>query len=344
MNPPVTAQRLRLAVVGDVMLGRLVNGFLAAKPPEWFWGTALPLLQGADAVLANLECALTAHDMPWARSPKVFHFRADPAAVEVLKAGNVRFVSLANNHVLDFETQGLIDTLDLLDRAGIHHAGAGRDLAAARAPAMLSLGGQKLGVLAVTDNQPDFAAGPETPGTHYARLGVDPALPVEVRDAAAKLRAAGADIVVLTAHWGPNMVTDPPPHFRAFARDLADDGSIDLFWGHSAHVFQGVEARGRSLILYDCGDFIDDYAVDPWLHNDWSFIFLLDIAAGRIERLGLVPVVLTLAQVNLAEGSRAAEICTRMQAAAARLGTELTPTPEGLELVLGESQSEASSR
>ncbi len=344
MNPPMTGQRLHLAVVGDVMLGRLVNGFLAAKPPEWFWGTALPLLQGADAVLANLECAVTAYDTPWTRSAKVFHFRADPAAVEVLKAGNVRFVSLANNHVLDFEVQGLLDTLVHLDRAGISHAGAGRDLAAAKAPAMLCLGGRKVGVIAITDNQPDFAAGPERPGTRYARLGADAAVPAEIRSAAAALRGAGADVVVLTAHWGPNMVTDPPPHFQAFARDLADDGSIDLFWGHSAHVFQGVEARGKGLILYDSGDFIDDYAVDPWLHNDWSFIFLVDIAAGRIQRLVLVPVVLTLAQVNLAEGTQAAEICARMQAAAARLGTELAPTPQGLELVLAEPQSGVSSR
>lgn len=339
----MTAQRLRLAVVGDVMLGRLVNDFLAARPPAWFWGSALPLLQGADAVLTNLECAVTRHEEPWARSPKVFHFRADPAAVDVLKAGNVRFVSLANNHVLDFETQGLLDTLNLLDRAGIRHAGAGRDLAAAKSPAMFSLGGACLGVLAVTDNQPDFAAGPQTPGTFYGRLGKDTGLTADLCEAAVDLRSAGADVVVLTAHWGPNMVTDPPPHFQAFARELADEGGIDLFWGHSAHVFQGVEARGEGLILYDTGDFIDDYAVDPGLHNDWSFIFLIDIAEGRIERLGLVPVILTLAQVNLAEGTLADRICARMQAAAARLGTELAPAPEGLELILA-PQSEASSR
>ncbi|GAB4355856.1 MAG: hypothetical protein Kow00114_06470 [Kiloniellaceae bacterium] len=113
----MTDARIRLAVVGDVMLGRLVNDFLAARPPQWFWGSALPLLQGADAVLANLECAVTRHQAPWARTEKVFHLRADPAAVEVLRAGNVRFVSLANNHVLDFETAGLRDTLDHLDRS-----------------------------------------------------------------------------------------------------------------------------------------------------------------------------------------------------------------------------------
>jgi poly-gamma-glutamate synthesis protein (capsule biosynthesis protein) len=130
------------------------------------------------------------------------------------------------------------------------------------------------------------------------------------------------------------MVSAPPPAFRAFARGLADDGTVDLFWGHSAHVFQGVERRGSGVILYDTGDFLDDYRTDPRLRNDWSFIFLIDLEGRRLARLRLVPVTLKLAQVNLAEGADAAGICLRMQAAAAQLGTRLTPTAEGLELPL----------
>ena len=120
------------------------------------------------------------------------------------------------------------------------------------------------------------------------------------------------------------------------SRGLADDGTVDLFWGHSAHVFQGVERRGSGLILYDTGDFLDDYQTDARLRNDWSFIFLIDLEGGRLARLRLVlvPVTLKLAQVNLAEGADAAGICLRMQAAAAQLGTRLTPTAEGLELPL----------
>jgi poly-gamma-glutamate synthesis protein (capsule biosynthesis protein) len=325
---------VRLGVVGDVMLGRLVNDFLATRPPEWCWGTALPLLRSADAVLANLECVLTDHLVPWTRTPKVFHFRANPAAVAVLRAGNVKFVSLANNHVLDYEEQGLLDTVRHLDGAAILHAGAGRDLAAARAPALLDLGPVILGILAITDNEPAFAAGPDSPGTCYHRIAEDADVAQELRARAAALRRAGADLVVLSAHWGPNMVSAPPPAFRAFARGLADDGTVDLFWGHSAHVFQGVERRGSGVILYDTGDFLDDYRTDPRLRNDWSFIFLIDLEGRRLARLRLVPVTLKLAQVNLAEGADAAAICLRMQAAAAQLGTRLTPTAEGLELPL----------
>ena len=327
----MTPRHCRLAIVGDVMLGRLVNDFYGTRPPAWFWGTTLPVLQRADAVFANLECAITASQATWARYPKVFHFRAEPAAVAVLQAAGIDCVSLANNHVLDFEVEGLKDTLDQLDRGGIRHAGAGLDLAAARAPVLLAAGGLKIGLLSVTDNEPGFAAAENSPGTFYGRLGEDEAIAAQLESLAAALRRDGADLVVLAAHWGPNMVTEPPPHFQAFARRLVDGGAVDLFWGHSAHVFQGVEPRRGGLILYDTGDFLDDYAVDPWLRNDWSFIFQVDLAERRIARLTLIPVVLTLAQVNLAEGADAAEICARMQAAAARLGTRLSPTAEGLE-------------
>lgn len=326
----MTSQHCRLALVGDVMLGRLVNDFYGTRSPASFWGTALPVLQRADAVLANLECAITASRTPWVRYPKVFHFRAEPAAIEVLQAAGIDCVSLANNHVLDFEVQGLEDTLSHLDRAGIRHAGAGLDLAAAQAPALLEVGGLTIGLLSVTDNEPGFAATAHSPGTFYGRLGKDEAIAAQLESLAAGLRRDGVDLVVLAAHWGPNMVTEPPPHFQAFARRLVDSGAIDLFWGHSAHVFQGVESRPGGLILYDTGDFLDDYAVDPWLRNDWSFIFQVDVAQRRIARLTLIPVVLTLAQVNLAEGETAAEICARMQAAAARFGTRLSPSAEGL--------------
>src|SRR5215211_2756405 len=99
-----------LALVGDVMLGRGVAEEIARRPPESFWGDALPLLRQANLVVAGLECAITSHSIPWTRTPKVFHFRAPPEAVEVLRAAGVGMVSLANNHTLDFEVEGLLDT------------------------------------------------------------------------------------------------------------------------------------------------------------------------------------------------------------------------------------------
>ncbi|HBY94419.1 MAG TPA: poly-gamma-glutamate biosynthesis protein, partial [Chloroflexi bacterium] len=102
--------RMILALVGDVMLGRGVAMEIERRPPESFWGDTLPMLRGADLVIGGLECAITTHRIPWTRTPKVFHFRAPPKAVDVLLASGIRCVPLANNHTLDFEEQGLLDT------------------------------------------------------------------------------------------------------------------------------------------------------------------------------------------------------------------------------------------
>jgi poly-gamma-glutamate synthesis protein (capsule biosynthesis protein) len=326
-----------LAVVGDVMLGRGVSAEIRRRPPESFWGTTLPVLQAADAVFANLECAITRHGRRWSRTPKVFHFQAIPEAIAVLRAGNVRAVSLANNHVLDFETEGLLDTLRLLDQAGITHAGAGRNLEEASRPALLEVGGITLALLSATDNEPPFAAGPEQPGVWYLDLGADPAAVQDLVRGARAARQVGGQLVVVALHWGPNMVEYPPQVFRRAARRLIE--TADLVWGHSAHVFQGVERVGSRLVLYDTGDFVDDYVVDPDLRNDWSFIFLLDVEGTRIVRLRLLPVRLRYAQVDLATGEEARAICDRMIARSAPFDTCFARSGEGLELVLNPGET-----
>jgi poly-gamma-glutamate synthesis protein (capsule biosynthesis protein) len=319
-----------LALVGDVMLGRGVAEEIGRRPPESCWGTALPLLTRADAVIANLECALTDHPRPWSRTEKVFHFRAPPEAVAVLRAGNVRCVSLANNHTLDFERTGLLDTVRHLDAAGIAHAGAGRDLAAARAPAILAVAGLKLALVSATDNEPAFAATQTEPGTFYLDLEHDPGAAATLCAALAGATPV-AQVSLVSLHWGPNMVTEPPGAFRRLARAALDFATV--VHGHSAHCFQGVEERGGRFILYDTGDFLDDYAVDPSLRNDWSFVFVLELTGGGvIERLQLVPVRLTYAQVNLARGAELREICRCMSRRAAAVGTTFVETADGLEL------------
>lgn len=327
---------ITLAFLGDIMLGRLVNKFYGKQAPDVFWGSAWPILTKADAVIANLECAITTHKQQWRRTPKVFYFGADPAAIQVLRAGNVRYVSLANNHILDFEERGLFDTLSYLDQARIAHAGAGRNLAEAMQPALLTVakgtpGEIKVGILSLTDNEPPFAARPDKPGTWHTPINAERETLAPIRERIAHLKENNAGLVILSAHWGPNMIQHPPPHFQDFATAVADMG-VNIFHGHSAHLFQGVAVRNKNLILYDTGDFIDDYAVDPVLRNDWSFIFLVQADNAGLIGLEMLPVRLTLAQVNLATGAEFEAICHRMKKLSAALGTALENTSRGLEL------------
>jgi len=306
-----------LALTGDVMLGRGVNEKLRVARPEEPWGDLLPLLDSADLRIINLECAITEHRQPWSRTPKVFHFRADPRALEVLEAAHIDACSLANNHTLDFEEWGLLDTLAHLEAAGIRYAGAGRDGREAARPALLEGG---VALVAFTDNEPPFAAGPGKPGTNYLPVSVEPEVLHQVREAIGAAREAGARTVVFSNHWGPNMVERPREVFRRFARAVVDLGA-DVYYGHSAHVFQGVEVYRGKPILYDTGDFIDDYAVDPRLRNDRSFLFRVSVEDGALERLELFPVILPYARVELARGTEREAILDRMVSLSAELGT-----------------------
>ncbi len=255
---------------------------------------------------------------------KTYTFRADPVALEGLVESGFDAVSLANNHTLDFEEQGLLDTLTHLDAAGIQHAGAGRNLDEARRPALLTPGPDRprVALVAFTDNEPSFAAGPNRPGTAYLPVSLEPGGLETVEASIAAARDAGAEVVIFSNHWGPNMIERPSTLHRQFAHAVAERG-VDIYFGHSAHLTQGVELYRDTLILYDTGDFIDDYAVDPFLRNDWSFLFLVSLEGRRVCRLELEPVELHYARVCRAVGHSREANLTRMENLSRELGTHL---------------------
>lgn len=289
-----------LAIAGDVMLGRIVDTTMATRGPREPWGDMLGTLSSADALLINLECALTNHREEWTDASgrrKTFYFRSDPAtASECLRAANVTCASLANNHAGDYGARGLLDTVATLDAAGILHAGAGSTIAEASRPAMVLLGDQRCAVVAFADHPEGWAADEHSPGINWLPEVGSPAAIDRVSEAIAGVRGA-ADLVICSLHWGPNMRAVPTMAFRSFAHAVIDAGA-DILFGHSAHVVQGVEIYAGKPILYDTGDFVDDYAVDPALTNDLSALFLLRVTDGRVARAELVPVEIARCQVN----------------------------------------------
>ncbi len=120
MNQPVT-----LAMTGDVMLGRAVDEALLRFGPAHPWGDLRLVLNEADLTIVNLECVIARGGEPWSRWPKAFHFRADPVAVRALQLAGIDCVTLANNHVLDYEEEALLEMLELLRQAGIAFAAPG---------------------------------------------------------------------------------------------------------------------------------------------------------------------------------------------------------------------------
>ena len=302
-----------LALAGDTMLGRKVAEAVDRDGPEsLFADEVIALTRSADLFVLNLECCISTRGSPWPDPRKPFFFRAPPAATEVLTQLGVDCVTLANNHALDFGEVALLDTLTHLAEAGIAWVGAGQTVEEAWAPAILEANGLRVGVIGSSDHPSDFAAGPETPGIAYVdlRRGLD-----WLPEAIARLEA---DIVLVTPHWGPNMNPEPLPYVRRAAAALREAGAA-LVAGHSAHVFQGIEPG----VLYDLGDFVDDYAVDAKRRNDLALLFFATLDEQGPRRVEAVPLKLEYCHTRLADGEDADWIRRRLRTACAALGTDV---------------------
>jgi poly-gamma-glutamate synthesis protein (capsule biosynthesis protein) len=323
----------RIGFTGDVMLGRNVDDRWREGPSTGIWGSTLDRLQTLDGLFVNLECCLSTRGLR--RPARTYYFRADPGwAVPALDAGGVTWAGLANNHLLDYGSVALADTLDHLSDGGIARSGAGPDLSTAIDPAIVDVDGITIAVLAFTDQSQSYSAGADSPGTAYGRLDwTNRRTRRLVTEAMDRARAADPDLLVASLHWGPNWVTEPSQTQRRFAHWLVDRG-VDLVHGHSAHVIQGVEVyRGRPII-YDAGDFVDDYAVKPDLHNDRSFLFELHVDRGQADALRLVPVEIENSTVQLASDQASEWLRDRMRTLSAPFETTLVREGAGLRIPL----------
>jgi poly-gamma-glutamate synthesis protein (capsule biosynthesis protein) len=327
------------------MLGRGVAEALeVVRPPALFSEGVVEALQDADLFVLNLECCVSRRGSSWPAPGKPFFFRAPPKALEALLHLGVDCVTLANNHALDFGYEALLDTFDYLDAAAIRWVGAGPDLERARRPVVLEAEGFRLKVVAATDHPRDFSATVDRPGVAYADLqagvpawlkealtaeALESGAPVGIRPetnspagapgarAGTGQRPDAVRAVLLTPHWGPNMTQTPPPYVQRAAAELRADAT--LIAGHSAHVFQGVQGN----VLYDLGDFLDDYALDPVRRNDLGLLFLVTLDATGPLRLEAVPLKLEFCHTRVARGQEADWIRRRFRAACAAFGTSV---------------------
>jgi len=313
-----------IALLGDVMLGRVVAERLARASAAELWCEELrELLRGCDALVCNLECCISERGHPTERiRGKPFFFRAPPVAVESLEAIGATIATLANNHALDFETQALVDTLDHLTDAGIGTCGAGLARDQARAGQIVQAGETTVGIVACSDHPAEYAAGEREPGIAYAPLedGVPDWLSAELR----RLRER-CEQVLAFPHWGPNMTSRPARWQPRVAEQLLGAGAT-IVAGHSSHVFHGVALEPGGPILYDLGDAIDDYRVDPKLRNDRGICAIW--RPGQTPEVELIGLRLHLAHTEIASGEDAEWLARRIERACRKLGTTVERTAE----------------
>ena len=260
----------------------------------YIWGEALETLDDrATPLIVNLETAVTRSSLPW---PKAINYRMNPENLRCLTAAGVDCCVLANNHVLDWSEPGLIETLDALDAAGIATAGAGRDRDEAVAPAVLELGGGGrilvyAAARASSGVPPEWAAGSSRPGVSYLKEA-DSVGTARFTARIAHDKRQG-DIVVCSIHWGPNWGYQIDAGDRRLAHALIDAGA-DIIHGHSSHHPKAIEVYRGRLILYGCGDFLNDYegiGQHGSFRSDLAVLYVpvVERDTGALAALELVP-------------------------------------------------------
>lgn len=274
----------------------------------WPWGDALPVIDSMAPVVRviNLETSVTRSGTFSAGKP--VHYRMSPANLPCVTAVRPDACALANNHVLDFGRQGLADTLGWLAGAGLRTAGAGRDIAEARRPAAIPLpGGGRALVFscgaASSGIPPDWAAGAERSGVYL--LPSPPSagqLTAQVREA-----KQSGDLALVSVHWGPNWGYEVSRDEVRVAHALIDAGA-DLIHGHSSHHPRPVEVYRGKLILYGCGDCINDYegiSGHEEFRGDLRLLYFASLAAGTGELENLVMVPMRVRKMRLQQASQA---------------------------------------
>lgn len=357
---------IRLFLCGDVMTGRGIDQVLrhpcdpalhevyvqtavdyvrfaeAANGPiprgvdaSYVWGAALSELSRMrpDVRIVNLETSITRSDKyVW----KGINYRMSPENAACLTAAAIDCCVLGNNHVLDWGGNGLLDTLETLERLKIKTAGAGRNAEDAAAPAEFDTASKGriliFSFASTTSGTPrNWAARSGCAGINLLS-GISAASASRIADEIANRRRPG-DLIVVSVHWGPNWGYEIPQEQREFAHALVDKAGVSIVHGHSSHHPKAIEIYRNRLILYGCGDFLNDYeGISGYegYRNDLVLMYFADIeGAGDISAVEIVP--LRIRKFQLIRPSHQ-DICwmqDRLDGECRKFGGSIAAAPDG---------------
>ncbi len=311
--PPRIYESYMKSATGYVTLAEQKNGPIP-RPVDfsYIWGDALAELDrmAPDARVINLETAVTKSED---YEDKGINYRMHPDNIQCITAARIDCCSLANNHVLDWSCPGLIETLDTLKKAGLKNSGAGRNLREAESPAVLDIAGK--GRVLV------FSSGSETSGIplSWAATESRPGLNLlrdfsskkvlSVKEQIGRIKRSG-DIAIASFHWGGNWGYEVPEVHREFAHRLIDEADVDVIHGHSSHHVKGIEVYNGKLIIYGCGDFLNDYegiSGFEYYRSELGLMYFAtaDASGGRLVSLQMIPTNIKRFRVNRASGEDA---------------------------------------
>lgn len=336
-SEPTLYEPYMTSAVGYVELAERASGPIPCPANfSYLWGDALAEFEARspDRRIINLETSVTTSAEAL---PKGINYRMHPGNVPCLLAADIDGCVLANNHLLDWGIAGLHETLETLQRAGMATAGAGRDAREAAQPAVLEVPGKGrvlvFGFGSPTSGIPDTWAATEDRAGIHLLPDLSPRTASQVAEQIGAQRRPG-DLVVASIHWGDNWGYRVPQAQREFAHGLVAAGSVDVVHGHSAHHPKGIEVYRDRLILYGCGDFLNDYegiAGHEGFRSELvlAYFVTLEAVLGSLARLAMVPFQIRRFRLERARREEAAWLQQILAREGRELGTGVELTADG---------------
>lgn len=317
---------------GYVEIAEKANGPLAGPiTPAYIWGDALDELEkvAPDVRIINLETSITKSDDYW--KGKEVHYRMHPENINCVTIAKIDVCSLANNHVLDWGYAGLKETLETLREAKIRSVGAGMNLEEAESPVVMEVNGKGRVVVfafgSPTSGVPlNWAASQKRAGVNLLRNFSDDTI-LHIGKKVQEMKQEH-DIVVASIHWGGNWGYHVPMEEIDFAHLLIDEAGVDIIHGHSSHHVKGIEVYQDRLILYGCGDFLNDYegiGGYEYYRGDLGLMYFasVDPLTGKLAQLEMAPTQIKYFKVNRASREDALWLANILNREGKKFGTRV---------------------
>lgn len=243
---------IELTFAGDIMLSRGLDKYLNEKGYDYPYENVKDIFLSDDLTIVNLECPITSYGRG-ANKAKRFVFKANSENAFAMKRAGIDLCDLANNHTMDYRSEGLGDTMDALTKAGIAYVGAGEN-ASSNMSYIFEKNGYKVGILAYSLFPPEgMVYNENNPNINYLSEFED----LKFERVKTDLKKLKADFKIVYFHWGVEYEPFARDMQKKLARDTIDGGA-DFVVGTHPHVIQGSEVYNGKYIYYSIGNCVFD--------------------------------------------------------------------------------------
>ncbi len=323
----IAIAQVKFCAVGDILLDRGIRRMINKKGVNRIFEGIKAIISSQDLAFCNLECPVHPETIGRAQEKK-YCFRGDPESLIAMKIAGLNIMCVANNHSLDWGTEGFSETLRLLNENDIFIVGGGKSHSEAIKPVFIEKNGLTFAFLGVVDFLMESVPRQSNkPAPAYAAMEQLTAEIIKVNNK--------VDFIIVSFHWGEENSHIPNSRQVAYAHQVIDAGA-DLVLGHHPHVLQSIECYKDRLILYSLGNFIFD---NPRLPQRQTIIFSCEFQKGKIVAPKIHPIMIEEKCPQPASAGDSKKIFELIERISKNFGAKLASTSNFFDLIFKNTET-----